>query len=949
MKKLNKDKRFIEEMFPVKEVSIESAREKNIRHGHISTLHIWWARRPLASSRATNYAALIPAVSPGDKEELNKKRDFIIDFSKWENSLNSDLIKQAREDILKANNGKPPKVLDPFGGGGAIPLEALRLGCETYSNDYNPVAVLIQKCILEYPHKYGKPFKIKSGFSILFPELKKQESLDFGSKTLHNHLLYDVEKWCSWVFKEVKKEIGRFYPPESDGSIPIGYIWARTIPCQNPSCGAEIPLMRQFWLVNKKNKKIALFPYIEGKQICFKIVGDNYEKMPSGFNPAQGTVAKAIVICPVCGSVIDAKTTRKLFQEGKAGQKMVAIIVYKKNNQLNNNKNGKKYRIGTEMDIQFIKEAEIYLKEKREKLMLEWGIDPLPTEAIHTPDGKEYKTGNFLYNFTPVVLYGLTRWDSLFNIRQKLVLISLVEKVRQAYYRMVKEGIDNNYAKAIISYLGLAIDRMADKNSVLCRLISQTEAIGFTYSRQALPMLWDYIEMNSLEHPSGWNTIIKEILANLKHYNSFQNAHAIVTQSSATSLPYPDNYFDAVFTDPPYYDNVPYADLSDFFYVWLKRSIGDLFPELFSTPATPKVNEIIAELPLLRGMNKKKAALIIKTIKTKDYFEKMLKKSFQEIYRILKPNGIATIVYAHKSTEGWETLINSLIDSGLIVTASWPINTEMQARLRAKESAALTSSIYIIARKMKRESTGFYNNIKEELKTYLYEKLERLWSEGISGADFFISAIGSAIEIFGKYEKIIDYEGNVIRASQMLSDVRRITTDYAVHQILHNGFAGEISNLTRFYVLYRWSYGEAKLHFDEANKLSRSANVSLEKEWDRPSFIKKEKEFIRVLGPQDRKFEDFRNSSELVDILHTVLLLWEKGRRNEMITLLEKSGYGKSDAFYRVAQTISETLPNESKEKKLLDGFLSGKMRLQEEIMNKKRETRINLFNYKDK
>jgi adenine-specific DNA methylase len=327
----------------------------------------------------------------------------------------------------------------------------------------------------------------------------------------------------------------------------------------------------------------------------------------------------------------------------------------------------------------------------------------------------------------------------------------------------------------------------------------------------------------------------------------------------------------------------------------------------------------------------------------------MLKKSFQEIYRVLKPNGIVTIVYAHKSTSGWETLINSLLDSGLVVTGAWPINTEMVSKLNAQGTASLMSSIYIIARKMKRESTGFYNNIKEELKNYLYEKLERLWSEGISGADFFISAIGSAIEIFGKYEKIIDYEGNVIRAYQMLLDVRRITTDYAVHQILHNGFAGDISNLTRFYVLYRWSYGEAKLHFDEARLLATSANISLEKEWNRPSFIKKEKEFIRVLGPQDRKFEDFRNSSELVDVLHAVLLLWEKGRRNEMITLLEKSGYGKSDAFYRVAQTISETLPNESKEKKLLDGFLSGKMRLQEEIKNKTRETRINLFNYKDK
>ena len=940
---MNEDKRFIEESFPVKEVSIESAREKNIRHGHISTLHIWWARRPLASSRATSYAALIPAVSPGDKEELNKKRNFIIDFSKWENSLNSDLIKQAREDILKAYNGKPPKVLDPFGGGGAIPLEALRLGCDTYAGEYNPVAVLILKCTLEYPQKYGKPFKIKSNPSILFPEIIKQKTLDFDSKTVPNRLLYDVEKWSNWVIKETKKEIGRFYPPEPDGSIPVGYIWSRTIPCQNPSCGAEIPLMRQFWLAKKKNKKIALFPYIEGKRVYFKIVGDDYEKMPLGFNPTQGTIAKAIATCPVCGAVIDAKTTRKLFQEEKAGQRMVAVVLqYPK-------KQGKIYRISKEEDLEIFKEAKIYLKEKREKLMLEWGIDPLPTEAIHTPDGKEYKPGNLLYNFIPVVLYGLTRWSDLFNARQKLVLVILVENVKQAYHRMVKEDIDNNYAKAIISYLGLAVDRIADKNSMLCRLISQTEAIGFTYSRQALSMLWDYIEMNPMEHSSGWDIIIKETLANLKHCSYFRNTYSTITQSSATSLTYSDNFFDAVFTDPPYYDNVPYADLSDFFYVWLKRTIGNLYPELFSTPNTPKSKEIIAELPLLRGMKKEEAALLIQGIKTKEKFEKMLKKSFQEIYRVLKPNGIVTIVYAHKSTEGWETLINSLIDSGLVVTASWPINTEMHARLRAHESAALASSIYIIARKMKRESTGFYNNIKEELKIYLYEKLERLWSEGISGADFFIAAIGSAIEIFGKYEKIMDYEGNIIRASQMLSDVRSITTDYAVHQILHNGFAGDISNLTRFYVLYRWSYGEAKLHFDEANKLSRSANVDLEKEWNRTSFIKKEKEFIRVLGPQDRKFEDFRSSSELVDVLHAVLLLWEKGRRNEMITLLNESGYGKSDALYRVAQTISETLPNESKEKKLLDGFLSGKMRLQEEIKIKTRETRINLFNYKDK
>lgn len=880
------DKRFIEESFPVKEVGEESAREKNIRFGNISTLHIWWARRPLASSRATNYAALIPA--PQDEIDWVKKKNFIIELSKWENSLNQNILGKAKAEILKNNNDMPPKILDPFSGGGSIPLEALRLGCESYANDYNPVAVLIEKCTLYYPQKYGK--MSESGWSERKIELAE-----------------DVKKWGKWVFEESKNELENFFPHEKNGSIPIGYIWAKTVPCQNPTCNANIPLMRQFWLSKKKNRNIALKPIINDDIVNFEIVGQN-DVMPKDFNPANGTIKKAVVECPVCGSTFDAKTTRKLFKNKKSDKKLVAIVLKSKAN------NKRYYRAANENDMNTFLESEKYLEKKRKSLFDQWGIDPIPNEPLPPENTLGFR----------IQRYGVLKWGELFNSRQKLTIITFIEKIKKIKVE------DEDYKKAIQAYLTLTVNRMAMSYNEFTQWQAAYEKMGNMFSRQALPMVWDYAEPNPFSGAvRSWDSLFKDTINVIESLASIDNdILSTTTQSSATSLPYKDNFFDAVFTDPPYYDNVPYSYLSDFFYVWFKRALGDIYPEIFLGHLTPKKEEIVA---YTHEKDWEEA---------KTFFEDMLKKSFQEIHRVLKPNGICTIVYAHKTTEGWETLINSLLDSGLIVTASWPISTERKTRIRAQSSAALASSIYIVARKFKKEELGWYKNVKKEIEDYIPQKLDKLWEEGISGADFFIAAIGSAIEIFGTYEKILDNEGNEIRADKLLTFVRDVVSDYTVRQILHNGIADELSPLTKFYLMWRWNYGEAKVPFDDARKIAQSAGIDLVNEWNK-GFILKRGELITVQGPGKRDKTVLKDSSELVDVLHNICLLWKEGKQGEMKSTLKRSGYGEGEALFKVAQAISETLPNTSSEKKMIEGFLAGRDKIIQDMREDESQTKL--------
>jgi adenine-specific DNA methylase len=878
---MNNPKTFIESDFPIKEVSAESAREKNIRHGHISTLHIWWARRPLASSRASIYAALTP--EPKDEGERLKRAQFIANLSKWENSLNKTLIDRAREEILQANNGKPPKVIDPFAGGGAIPLEALRLGCETYASDLNPVAVLIERATLEYPQKYGQPKKIKSG--------------NLMGETEINPLLEDVKKWGEWVLESARKEIGRFYPQENDGSIPVGYLWARTIKCQNPACGAEIPLVRQTWLAKKKNKQVAYKVIPKGNKIEFEI----REGKAIDFDPETGTVSRAKVICPCCGSGISDKEVRKQFQAGKAGQRMIAVVLH------HPNRRGKTYRLATEKDLEIFREAEKYLERKREELFDEWGFDPVPDEPLPPKETLGFR----------VQRYGILKWGDLFNSRQKLALITFVEKVRQAHEKMLAEGYDEEYAKAVVSYLALLISRCSDFESNIVRWFNHVENTCNTFARQAIPMTWDYFELN-LFSPASQGTIksmSNQITKTVAGIVNTLSASATVTQSSATSLPYPDNYFDAVITDPPYYDNVPYSYLSDFFYVWLKRTIGDLYPELFATPLAPKSEEIVAYSHGEGGFED-----------GKKFFEEMIAKAFRETYRVLKPEGVACIVFAHKSTSAWETIINALLNSSLYLTASWPVHTEMKARLRASESAALASSIYMVCRKRTKDITAYFNEIKPQIETRIKEKLDQFWNEGIGGSDFFISAIGPAMEVFGKYESVEKLSGESVSAKELLEFVRRNVSEYALTKILKSPQLGGIDQETRFYLLWRWTYNSAKVHFDDARKLAQAVGVEITEQWG-SGFIKKEKEFISVSSAKERgrNFLEKRKFENMIDALHACLLYWEQNNRKAIAGILEESGNLNNNNFWQVAQAISEVLPEGDKEKQMLQGFLYGK------------------------
>jgi putative DNA methylase len=905
-------KRLIEWNLPLADISEKSAREKNIRHGHPSTLHIWWARRPLASSRATAFAALIDDPGEGDPDQREYLMDLIRRITPWDavKNGNSEAIEEARG-LIQKQWGHPPRVLDPFAGGGSIPLEALRLGCETYAGDYNPIAVLIEMATLEWPQKFGIYIEVPD--HKINNHSNKQLSFTENSNTVGINLLHHlVDKWANIVLEGARDELAKFYPQDPDGWLPAGYLWSRTIPCQNPTCGGEIPLIGQFWLANKKSKKIAYVPLIKEneKRADFEILEGSKEVKSAKFNPSEGTVSRSDAKCPICNQVVKAKKVRSLARDGMMGERLLICIFH------HPSKVGKKYRVANSEDIETYKEA----TELLDKKLMNWPFleDPIPTEPIPLMSGT--------FN---VPIYGLDRWDKLFNARQKLALVTFLEKIKTSS-ELIKQdcrnilkssGLEENIdadalALAILGFLGLTLTRTTEFTSTLTRWYPGAEAPRNVFSRQALPMLWDYDENNPFSDIAGsWKAMNSRMLYGIKDSieQEWKNV-AIVDQSSATNLSFANNSFDIVLTDPPYYNSVPYADLSDFFYVWLKRAIGEHFPNLFATPLAPKTEEICE----MAGWDSRRYKH-----KDKHFFEENITLAFKEIYRVLKPGGIAVIVYAHKTTVGWEAMLAGLLEADLVVTASWPVHTENKGRLRAARSAALASSIYMICRKHARKRLGFWNEIQAKIKERVESKLNQFWSEGIAGGDFFISAIGPGMEEYSRYERVETYAGELVGVDQLLAFIRQVSSNFLVERLLKDAGREAIDKEAQFYLTYRWTYLENKVPFDDARKIASAEGVDVEQLWEKGGFVKKRGSDVEVLGPHKRG--EFKKVENMVDAMQRACQLWEKGRKTEISQLLGQTGYGQSGAFWTLCQAVAECLLNGSKEKQLLEGLLMGK------------------------
>lgn len=977
-------KRLAEVDFPVAEVSDAATRE-NKRGGHPSTLHLWWARRPLASCRAILMALLLP--DPCDplcpktfKEEAreilkNKTgrptgweeilesdlglrkviQEFIADFANWKNAAKQTYLNVSRELVKAAHGDDPPLVVDPFAGGGSIPLEALRLGCEAFASDLNPVACLILKVMLEDIPRHGVEL----------------------SEVLHK------------VGEEIKdaaeRELADLYPEESDGSIPIAYLWARTVRCEAPNCGAEIPLIRRFWLCNKAKRKIALRYYVKRLSGSTPRIEFEVFEPKSSKEVPEATVEGAKAICPCCDAVLPSDRVRTqlaahkggadvIFDNGGGrigGARMIVVVT------LQSGQKGRYYRLPTNEDYAAVREAQ----ERIERILNDWqrsgkrGLCPVPDEPLPLMSGT--------FN---VPLYGMNRWGNLFTARQKLTHLVLVD--------LMKELCTEN----VLPAMSLSLGKVLRHCNVLSKWHRGSETTAGSFGMQALPMSWDFPEMHPLApYAGGLQNALNDVTKAI--HSIVQWPHSVKGQTGnadATNHPLPDESANIWFTDPPYYFAIPYADLSDFFFVWLKRILpaNSLLQDIFD-----KTNNLTPKGPELCEMAHWDSERY--SHKDQKFFEDGMEKAFAEGRRILQDGGVGSVVFAHKTTEGWEALLSAMIRGGWTITASWPLATERNARLRARDSAALATSVHLICRPRPQDATiGDWADVLHELPERVHNWMERLQEEGIRGADLVFACIGPGLEIFSRYRAVETAEGHEIPLAEYLKKVWEVVGRTALEQILgmagsHSGdsLTGALEEDARLTALFLWTLqstkassdngeeGNVEIHektkakgfslpFDVVRRFAQPMGIDLDT-WS-GSIISQQKGIVRLLpvterikdlfgedgtgsaaewiqidsqrdiqgelfaeqetkttskGPRKRKrilgddaeFES--NNVTALDRVHAAMLFQASGHADALRKLIEAER-SRGPEFLRLANALSALYPGGSQEKRLLDAML---------------------------
>lgn len=784
-------KKLIEVALPLEAINRESAREKSIRHGHPSTLHLWWARRPLAACRAVIFAQLVddPSENPDSfpteaqqAKERTRLFNIIERLVDWDNISDTQLYREALDEITRSSNGVLPSVCDPFAGGGSIPLESQRLGLTSYASDLNPVAVLINKAMIEFPALWN-------GSAPVWPFARDTQVTSWqGSQGLAE----DVRKYGKQLKEFVEAKLSKEYPyvtlPSGTKTNVIAWFWARTVTCPNPACGIAMPLIRSFWLAKKPNRSRWLKPSVENGEVKYSI-----EEDPIG-PKIESTIGRNGGVCIGCNSGVPLTYIREQGKEIGLQHSLMAIAVQ-----------GDRERIYCLPD-------EIHVNAADVAVVTDAPAADLPTNP------RDFKTPN----------YGLNTFSELFTNRQLLFLTTFskeMSNVREQIFEDSKKAgltdeLSAEYANNVLVYLAFVTSRALDYNNALCSWHPTGEKINHLFTRQAIPMVWDFVETNPFSNSSGnWLGQLEWIAKVIDQLPAAPLG--FVSQRNATQLTLEEN--SVVSTDPPYYDNIGYADLSDFFYIWLRKSLLEYYPELLATLQTPKSDELIAT-PYRFGGSKQAA---------EKHFEDGFVETFSRIADSHTKEYPITIFYAFKQVEdkgdsgvastGWETMLNGLMTAGLSITATWPIRTELGNRLIASGTNALASSIVLVCRHRSASATatdrrGFLQELNQELPKALRE----LQQGSIAPVDLAQASIGPGMAVFSRHSRVIESDGTDMSVRTALVLINQVLGEVLSQQ------EGDFDSDTRFCIKwfeqYEWSNGL----YGEAEVLARAMNTAVD-------------------------------------------------------------------------------------------------------------------------